>query len=93
MNASNGPLADPKTYSQAAALSGGDWIGYPEITNITTYGEESIREMAKRGDFPPGTRLGPRRLVWQRQTVLTWLAAKIEASNAGQAVDAQEGGK
>jgi len=94
MNTTNAPLADPKTYIQTADLSGGDLIGYKEITNITTYGEESIREMAKRGEFPLGTRLGPksRRLLWPRSMVLAWLAAKIEANNACKAVDTQGGG-
>lgn len=93
MNVSSTPITDPKTYSHAAALSGDDLLGYPEVRQLTTIGEERLREMFKQGEFPQPTRLGKRRLVWPRTTVLAWLAAKFDASNAGKAVDTQGGGK
>ena len=47
------------------------------VIELTTLGQTTIYEMAKRGEFPKQRRLGSNRVVWLRSEVLDWIDAKL----------------
>ena len=53
------------------------------VVELTTLGQTTIYEMARRGEFPQQRKLGSQRVAWLRSEVVDWLDAQFAQRNAG----------
>ena len=47
------------------------------VIELTTLGQTTIYELAKRGEFPKQRKLGSQRVAWLRSEVVEWLDAQF----------------
>ena len=81
--------ADPKAAAQSRAASkemlGDVYISALEVCRkIGGIGKSTLYLWIKKGIFPPGTRVGPRRTAWSTATVDQWLR---QQAGGGKPVD------
>lgn len=50
------------------------------VIEMTTLSQSTIYALAKRGEFPKQTKIGPNRVVWRRSDVVDWLESKLQAA-------------
>lgn len=50
------------------------------VIAMTTLSQSTIYALAKRGEFPKQTKIGPNRVVWRRSDVVAWLESKLQAA-------------
>ena len=55
-------------------------IRRPEVRKLTGYGNTSIYEMVKKGEFPRPISLGARAVGWLESEVDAWIQQRVSAS-------------
>ena len=53
------------------------------VIELTTLGQTTIYEMARRGEFPQQRKLGSQRVAWLRSEVVDWIDQQFARGNAG----------
>ena len=53
-----------------------DYIRMKDVLTMLQCGRATIYRWQASGRFPPATKLGPRLIVWPRETIENWIAAQ-----------------
>ena len=54
----------------------------PEVVELTSLSKPTIYSYVRDGIFPRQVRIGPNRVVWRRDEVLSWLEERTAAREA-----------
>ncbi|WP_421935525.1 helix-turn-helix transcriptional regulator [Phenylobacterium sp.] len=54
-------------------------LALPQVMDLTSLSEPTIRRMVDRGEFPRPVRISSNRKAWPQPSVAAWINSRVEA--------------
>ena len=52
------------------------FYSFKQVCELTTFSSSTIRRLVKAGNFPKPIQISTRRIGWNREAIISWLASK-----------------